>query len=317
MSDTNPTETSPGIRGKLLGCTLVASLIATIYLGWAYAGPYRWLAELQLKGQGSYDVNLTGFFTFLFLAVPPMAMIIIGSWVLRSAAPEVPDQWPDSLHDDAHWNTTATSTTQAPEVATQSPSRFGNFNFGILAMAMFLWIFGGVLWYDYATSQNMTDISIEDWEAGRDTGSRWVTLHGRVLADAAMSYGDRSRPDVFVPVVSKHWRPGKPVKVFLKVFHNEAKSGRWAATDTHQGTVGFLGLPGPVRVAFEQGPLVPDADCVVITTGLNAERNRYGAIAAITVGCLIMAGYCVFAALHSTAGPPSASQIAPLHEELV
>src|SRR5215212_5412970 len=49
---------------------LIVILALTFYFMFTYTGPFKWLAELQLKWIGSYSEKLTLIFTMFILVIP-------------------------------------------------------------------------------------------------------------------------------------------------------------------------------------------------------------------------------------------------------
>ena len=121
--------------------------------------------------------------------------------------------------------------------------------------AVVLWVGGGLLWYNYRSAGPMVQTNIEDWESGHGPQSKWIDLHGKGLFAAALRFGEPGRRDdgdVYIPVVSEKRRPGEKVHVFLSLNHKDFVAKNWAVAVNYEGAVGWMGLPGPVRVEFER-----------------------------------------------------------------
>src|SRR5262249_60429366 len=95
------------------------------------------------------------------------------------------------------------------------------------------WVTGGVLWYDYVALGNLSNVSIDKWEAGEPPPTRWVSLRGIPRANATVFNFDGVDWRGYVPVVSRNWRPGQPVKVFLRVNDSGVQDRPWATAEIH------------------------------------------------------------------------------------
>jgi hypothetical protein len=59
-------------------------------------------------------------------------------------------------------------------------------------------------------------------ERGDPPGGRWAEVTGRLVADDVVSVAERrsGSAKVYIPLVSPEWRPGQPVRVYLKTFES-------------------------------------------------------------------------------------------------
>ncbi|MCA9670654.1 MAG: hypothetical protein KC503_33890 [Myxococcales bacterium] len=212
---------------------ILGALGLSVYWGFAYAGPYRWLAELQLSWFGSYVVMLTGALTLLLLLLPSLVAIQL----LALAFPPSAARDPGPLADPA-------------AVEDFIRRRIGYLlgtllSVGLLAAA-------GVFAVKALSFGNHVDATVADLERGDRPPSRWVTLHGgRLLWHRAVGMRSGRGGSIkrnYVPLVSAHWREGDPVRVYVELYASWMRRYHIAlAGDTHPGTLGRDSLPGVVR----------------------------------------------------------------------
>jgi hypothetical protein len=76
--------------GKWVALVGLAIISATFYWMFTYSGPYRYLAELQLKWWGSYDLSLTCLLVFSSLVIGLLAIAVAIKLLFRGAERPVP-----------------------------------------------------------------------------------------------------------------------------------------------------------------------------------------------------------------------------------
>ena len=64
--------------------------------------------------------------------------------------------------------------------------------------------------------------------------------------------------------------------------------------------MGRRGLPGPIRVAYEENQLVPAEDYAVLEVGASPAKSREAAIVAVSLGFVAMAIQCVYSLVCAT-----------------
>ena len=303
-----PSETRPSFRKPLSGplgiFVFVGANVLTAYFAWTYSGFYRWFAELQIARTGQYEMKVTLLITFLVLIVPPTMLISLSRYIAERMLGTGPSDLDDRVRD---YEPQTSGPSLAPSGVTDRGARQTHSKsfcalFGLPFLAVFavvMWVIGGVFWYEYKTGDQMPYTTIEDWESGHAPTTQWVNLHGRTIPNAAVVFGRPGSEDIYVPVVSAKWRLGQPVQVFLKIYENEARKGKWSIEFDHQGMVGWEGLPGPVRARFEDRRLSPSEHYAVVEVGSSPENCRIGAIVLMSVGCLAVLAHCVGRLIHS------------------
>jgi hypothetical protein len=239
------------------------------YCWWTYSGPYRWAAELQMKLFGSYFPMISA----LIVVVVPLLVIRLALY--RTLAPHPSD---------------------AASAGKVHPLALG---LGGLVLAGM----GGIAWWD-GSRMTLAPTTALAMEGGEAPPSRWLRIEGEPQEDWAVTYGEKHRQDAFVPFVSPGWTPERPVAVVVKVGR-----GRSLGNGPVQGVVSRAGLPGPVRVVFEEGGLPLDRRHLVIELGGDPDKEKvFGAIFG-GIGALLVV-IALIAQLRS-AGSSSSPPITP------
>ncbi len=279
------------------------AIAMTASFAWTYSGLYRWFAELQMSRTGHFSQNVTLLFTFLAIFVPPTIAIKLGRLIARGMSG-------NDASESAFARYNFEARESATSFATSSPS--GSPLHGILGrpywgtLAIVLWVVGGLLWNTYRSSGQLMQTTIGEWEAGQEPESRWINLRGKALAAAAIKFGDLSRRDsgeVYVPLVSDKRRPGENVRVFLKLYAKDFYNKNWAAATDFEGIVAWWGMPGPVRVKFEQHNLAPADNYAILEVGVSPAIRQKAAIVLISFGCVAMLIQCVYSMTHGPRKP--------------
>jgi len=262
-----------------------------LYFELTYSGPYRWWSELLMRSIGPSVHKLTPPLTFLTLALPPLLAITCIRRLCRLVAADRSDA---ELFSDPGYAKYAEQSAAAHASPGASVRRSANTPWvfrhilTILAVAG-CWITGGILWHEYAGMSELSKVSIEKWEAGEQPPTRWVELRGKPRASAAVFNFDGVDWRGYVPVVSRNWHPGQPVKVFLQVNDSGIDARPWAVAEIHQGLVGRFNPPDAVLAALLQQKCVPARDCALLAVGGTPEVTRRAAIVAFSLGFAALA----------------------------
>lgn len=244
-------DQQPRPQSNLSAGQFVALLISmglAFYLMYHYIGPYRWIAELQLRWIGSYSEKLTLIFTVL----PIWVVILAVTWPLRRGF---------------------VGRRMAPR-----PQTFASVIVIIIGLGF---VFLGLRKVQSAQSSGkLAFFQRESLEGGQAPPSSWVHIRGVPLVRASAEFGRGSSKDEFVPVVSSV-RGGLPVpgvRLFLK-FGRQAGYTIDPGPAEYEGTLEAADLPGPVRVAMERNGLLKSADYYVLEVGQTpAGKLREGRI---------------------------------------
>lgn len=111
-------------------------------------------------------------------------------------------------------------------------------------------MFGGMGIHSWAVGTFAGDrlsVDVSALERGAEPGGRYVQVTGRLLRDQAVNVRGRDGHirHVYTPVVSPEWRPGQPVRLYLKVtpFVLE-KYAADLATQRYSGMLSRASIPG-------------------------------------------------------------------------
>jgi hypothetical protein len=142
------------------------------------------------------------------------------------------------------------------------------------------------------TAGPLTAVRPDQVASGQALPSRWVEVSGQLLLDAHVAFGKSgTSPDLFVPLVSPQWQPGEPVALYVKT--TEHRVGDIEASGKATGIVAWGGLPGPVKVAFEEAGLAPADRYRVLDAQTDPARERVKAAFGATVGGVALIIACV------------------------
>ena len=238
---------------------MIGTVALAIYWDHTYSGPYRWLAELQLRWIGQYEKTITFLLAVMILLAPFGALFGVYRLVTRGrkgTAPTTPEQ--------------PASPTLPPQPPTPSSPRLDVFNryFMPICIALFgtVMLFLGVQkWHLARNAGEIIHAEARDFEAGNLPGP-WVKVTGQPLIEQVLTTdSSQSSQKHYIPLVSSKWEAGAPVAVFVEVSESDdANALRTAAVDGYHGMTQRNGLPGMVRVAFERAGLPPSKDYVMI-----------------------------------------------------
>src|SRR5439155_9304648 len=178
------------LRRTLGGILLLLIAAASIYCGWTYSGPYRWIAEAQLRWFGTYETQITFFLSLAVIGGPVLAVVLIWNKASRVAVASEPAPQP----------------AVAMPVSDEAVRRF----LARYAMALTMLVVGGVFLVisarDYWRSTHgakLAEINVAQLEQGKSAPSIFVALRGKKLLDAAHGMEDTTySTKYYIPVVS-------------------------------------------------------------------------------------------------------------------
>lgn len=198
---------------------LAVVMVASIACMLMYAGPYRWLAELQLAYMDGYSQELTLLGTFLVLVIPA-----IGITRLVTGA--------------------STQTRQRDAFAIFTESRLALFG-AIMAVTGL----GGALWFaiDAVTVGERVVADLAAIERGDEPPSRWVVLQGELRDDLAYSIVEGHVETLYIPLLAS---PSSEPVVYLQVA-DQGVSDEDRASGTYEGVLYADDLPGMLRSRIE------------------------------------------------------------------
>ena len=250
----------PGwLRGLIVGPCVLLGVVLGAYWWWSYSGLYQWLAEGQIYLMGSYFPVYTGIFNLVLTAFVCAVPAILILYLLVKLEVYPPDGTP-ALVD-------------ASKLRGEAVDRWLKRHIWLLiflGIGLTGLIVGSVLYLSGATAGARTDLRLEDLEAGATPASRWVRVRGKLLWDAAVTFGQRGPPDTYVPMVSPQWRPGQPVSLYVRVYEHQKAD---ATAPELEGMLALGGLPGVVRTRFEQHGPAPMARYELLALGDQPQRS--------------------------------------------
>lgn len=264
--------------GKLLALALGVPLLGiTFYWMFTYSGPYRYLAELQLKWLGSYSPELTAVLVLsgLFLGL----LVIAGAIKLlfRGAERPVPGM------PTAPIATPATAPTAIPESAIQVAERSKrNVRYALLyAAPLVLLGMGAYTYYNGTHEGNLQQLSAADFQSGK--------LQARVVyADVRGHLNDFYIIDEdyyhYIPMTSTARITG-PVHILAGIQENEMSKYAHREADGTFTVRGIVdkGLRGDLKYAFEKNGIAVADPVWVLHAGHDPSDDR--AIGLIVMGC--------------------------------
>lgn len=249
------------VPAPVRGLVALGPLLATAYWCLDYAGPYRWLAEVQLDASGSYDVVLTGVIVALGALLPAAAAIqILATFYLKNQPP--------------------VDLAQAAAEGLRSDARIIS-NLGYIIAAVAFLGFGGTGAYfltSALTAGEPVALAVAHLERGLPAGSRQVTLAGKLRQNDALHMveenGSTSIEKVYIPVVSDKLARNSPPVVYLEAHSSWLKMyEKELASGTYPGMLVENGLPGLLRADLEDKGLLPKGPHWVLRYRASAEED--------------------------------------------
>jgi hypothetical protein len=234
---------------------LLLGLGLSSYWAFTYSGPYRWLAELQLRWFGAYSEQAT----FLLLLVGfglPTLRVVRG----LGRAGLLPIDSP----------------TQQARAMSQMRFFLALRPWLLLGGAGVAFVFAGLRDGREASAGKQFElVTCAQLEAGGDPPGNWFMLADNPLWDLKVEAGQNYGDWLFVPLVSPQWSAARPVGAVLKIDRN----GKGALDGPlFVGARARTGLPGMVRVRFEEAGLRVER-ALVLELGANpAHKAKYARI---------------------------------------
>jgi len=289
------------ILGLFLG-GLLFTVVYAIYMVFAYAPPYRWLAELQVRMFGGHLPFVTWFVCFAVLVI---GYIIVAyglmSRVLAWLMPVPVGQGVDDEYPPVEWATIIEpyikrlhADAPAAEAApVQRRPRFmvaGWPGFVVpIVIGLGFFIFGLCKLVGAEDIGPMTRHTAAAFHAQPIPDAEHVAVTGHVLWDARVRVSQGNDPaDDFVPVVPLD-SPTQPPALFLKISELDSRYLDTDKLDGHvfEGIVNRWGLPQPVRPRFSEKGLTPAGRHVMIDVGATPQSEKSGGWFLIGMGGLM------------------------------
>lgn len=280
---------------------IVSPLIAIGGYWWLkYAGLYRLLAEWQLHSFHQYYPTYTGIVTIILCLIPAVVAIqIIGAQREGERGPA-----------DAAARVASYAEQQARRTNWIQSRRRRLTGLGLTAMLVGI---GGYFTGIGLLAGDRVSIDAGALERGDMPGGRWAEISGKLVAEDAVSVseGRSHTSNVYVAVVSPEWRPGQPVRVYLKTY--ESSLERFAAelaSGHYEGMLAENALPGVAITSLaEQGHAAADHYWVLEYRETPAKKVRLGTSmfgAAGIAGLITALGWLIAARRERAAARPAA-----------
>jgi hypothetical protein len=254
----NSAKLQIGKVGSALG---VASVGLTLYWTFTYSGPYRYLAELQLKWFGVYYQELTA----IVIIVGFVGIAAAIKLVFRGAERAVPGA-PVRI-------ATAPTVTNMPQGTWVWYLRY-----------VFLLVpfgLGGWTYYNGTHAGNLQQLDAVDFESGElKTQLVYADVRGHI-SGAYMSKDHY----LYIPMASEESKGG-PVRLVVGVDENQMRNHLHKEADgtfTVRGVVD-KGLESDVKYAFEKNGITVDETCWVVHTGRDPSSDKTFGMVMIGVG---------------------------------
>ena len=228
------TNLSASVPPKFTQRAAVICALIGGYLWFTYSGPYRWLAEWQLRTFSVYYASYTWAATVVLLMIAAVAAFQVSRKLGLVAGGSVASE-----------ESRAQSAEVAARWARQRPAIV------VLTLGGTLLFIGGRDWMRAQGGRELEHVLVSFLEGGHKPSSTWIEVAGGTLAwDAATEWKRNNSTVTYVPLFSPAWTEGNAVGAILKLNSSEVARARG---DVHsfKGVSDEMGLPGPVSAAYE------------------------------------------------------------------
>jgi hypothetical protein len=220
------------IPGPLRLGTMIAIVGLPFYWLYTFSGPYRWLAEWQLRKWQWYYPNGTLMWLILCLSLSVMTPLQV---LAARGFFERRKQGVQQIHAATTWTVF-----------------FPAFSIGLLSFGSAFTGVGIYLFFQHRGAGQNSNFDVRQLEQDQSPASQLVTLRGRLLEGRSVTVVKNHIHRVtYIPIVSDHWKHGQPVTGFVSL----APAKKLAQDGDHVVATGFLernGLPGDARSALER-----------------------------------------------------------------
>ena len=238
--------------------TIAFASAITGYGAWKYAGPYRWLAELQLKFFSAYEVKVTLLFSFL------LAFAAIGLFLLPFSAIQTNIEGPNadqSLSKWRHWE--------------GSLQHFFSSGSGrMIGLGIVLTGVGGYQFFTALNIGSLHDVDVAKLESGATNApeGRWWQASGMLLTEEAQGWKDKHTMSYYIPLVSERWSDGAPVKLVVLAKGKAAEKIN-NAVGTFSGLIDTSGIPGQVLEHWQSARAPVSTDTFLLELGDSPDKR--------------------------------------------
>jgi hypothetical protein len=201
---------SAGVPPKFTQRAVVICSLLAAYLGFTYSGPYRWLAEWQLRAFNVYYASYTWAATMVLLVIAAVAAFQVSRKLgIVAGANVTPEE----------------SRAHGAEVA----ARWSRLRPAIVVLTLggTLLFIGGRDWMRAQGGRELEHVLVSSLEGGKKPSSTWIEVAGGTLAwDAATEWTRSGSTVTYVPLFSPAWTEGSAVGAVLKLNSSEVARAR-------------------------------------------------------------------------------------------
>ena len=258
----NPSKNPMGKIGAVYG---LASVGLTLYWAFTYSGPYRYLAELQLKWFRVYYQELTAVVVILgFLGIAVAIKL-----VFRGAERPVPG---------ALVMTAPMAVSNVPAGPWMSYLRY--------AFLLVPFGLGGWMYYNGTHAGNLQQLNAVDFQSGNlKARVVYADVRGH-LKGPYLSQGNYR----YIPMVSEESRTG-PIQLVVGIDANQMRKYMHQETDGTFSVRGVAdkGLEGDVKYAFEKNGIAVADPVWVVHAGRDPYEDKKFGLIVIGIGIALAA----------------------------
>ncbi|MGA2710675.1 MAG: hypothetical protein ACLQJ0_16200 [Steroidobacteraceae bacterium] len=250
-----------------------------LYSWLTYTGPFRWMADLELRIFGAYLGKLTLYAITLMLWGLPLVVLFPVDWVLRRLGH--PSAALTALFYSAPRDAApVTRASQHRRGLTKTGARVLLFT-GVVAML----VSASVALVGYRKSQEGFPFELLNLTDGVPSRSSHVELTGIALPAIQMQVKESTLTTTYTPLVPRHWHQGDPIVYFLRSSGEFYAEGQQPFAIQQRGVLNHGDLPRPVANLYEKRNIKLDAQPVVLDPHHDADLMPYW-LTAGTIGIL-------------------------------
>jgi hypothetical protein len=253
--------------GKIGSAFALTSVGVTLYWAFTYSGPYRYLAELQLKWFGVYHQEITAIVIILgFLGIAGVIKL-----AFRGAERPVPGA--------ADATATAPVVTHAPQGAWLEYLRY--------VALLIPFGLGGWAYYNGTHAGNLKQLDAVDFESGKLQAQ---LVYADVRGHVSGTFLSKDNY-LYIPMASEKSKAG-PLQLVVGVDKNQMNSYMHREADGKFKVRGMVdkGLEGDVKYAFEKNGFTVAETCWVLHAGREPSGDKLFGMAMIGLGIVFSAG---------------------------
>jgi hypothetical protein len=276
---------------------MVVLAAITCYWMFTYSGPYRYLAELQIKWLGAYNVAGTFMLVVLGWALPFAIVFGIVRLSLFGVPKDMAARWREVKHGAMHQDIFAAM--PPPWVRL----RLGRFVVLLTCLGIAAWFF-----YNGTTAGPLQHLDAADFQSG--------SVHGHVVfADVRgrinQNYLINEHDDVYIPMTSST-DPHATVHVLVTTTRSQMRKqirSEGHGTYTVRGSANKW-LPADIKYAFAKSGYNLAVSVWVVRAGHSPSSDRDMALISVALGIVLAA---IFKYLENRARRRAAPSPTPVH----